>query len=507
MKLQQYAYFHHFCFILLAALVIIQRFVSLHYFGFRYTDIDQLILWNGATDYAQGIFHEPYFYGQPYNYMFESLVAAPLLLLDIPIHIALPAATSFLSLFPFFVLAMLFFHHQQYFWSYLLLGILLFLPVEYSFITSISRGNVQAMLFIPLLFFSILSPRNSRYIPLLMIGTGLCYLANPSSMILAIPALLYVGSFHWKSGRFYLNSLWILPSILLEIGSKSYYTSHPHKVLHTLEGLEPNWNFFEVSIANSVHFEYLFPFATNAGAIYFLVLLILVVVAWKKSMKRESIFILSLLLLLIALLSVNKIQWIYENTGLFYSRSRFYLALPLVIILCFYLVFQKTTIKPTFPFIVVIIALLSFFGKSFYVKKKAETIASSTIFPVEKTEELEKRYAILNALCTKNEIQLIVNHNHHDWRYGFDSYAFYPIHSQKNPKNPIQSINLSNDRRTWVYPPLDHSPKILLNGFNHLDSIPAEVDFSVLSHHHSVVHLQKLTLPQFFEKWNIHFGN
>ncbi len=61
----------------LCLLLLLHRWNVLHEFGFQYPDSDQAIMWQGAVDFAQGIFHEPRFYGQDYNTMIESLFAVP----------------------------------------------------------------------------------------------------------------------------------------------------------------------------------------------------------------------------------------------------------------------------------------------------------------------------------------------------------------------------------------------------------------------------------------------
>jgi hypothetical protein len=65
-------------------------------------------MWNSAVDYSNGIFLEPFFYGQPLNYMVEALLAAPMLSLNINLYMALPIATGIISLLPFISLSLFF---------------------------------------------------------------------------------------------------------------------------------------------------------------------------------------------------------------------------------------------------------------------------------------------------------------------------------------------------------------------------------------------------------------
>ena len=67
-------------YIVIVSTIILYKLYILEKFGFKYTDSDQSIMWLGAKDYSNGIFHEPRFYGQDYNTMLESLFSVPFLL-------------------------------------------------------------------------------------------------------------------------------------------------------------------------------------------------------------------------------------------------------------------------------------------------------------------------------------------------------------------------------------------------------------------------------------------
>src|SRR5690554_1879051 len=76
-------------FYLLGILVFVNRFLILKLFNLEYVGSDDLIFWQAAVDYAQGIFHEPFFYGQDYNFALEAILAAPLINWGVPVDIAL----------------------------------------------------------------------------------------------------------------------------------------------------------------------------------------------------------------------------------------------------------------------------------------------------------------------------------------------------------------------------------------------------------------------------------
>jgi hypothetical protein len=56
---------------------VLDRCATIMWFGATYSSTDDVLIWSAAVDYGNGIFHEPYFYGQDYGPMLEALLAAP----------------------------------------------------------------------------------------------------------------------------------------------------------------------------------------------------------------------------------------------------------------------------------------------------------------------------------------------------------------------------------------------------------------------------------------------
>ena len=89
-------------FIMMVGLLgLVDRLLLVNTFHFELSDVDQLIQWHAAQDYSNGIFHEPYFYGQDYGPMAEAFLAAPLVMLGLHSQFALPVISMLLSLLPF----------------------------------------------------------------------------------------------------------------------------------------------------------------------------------------------------------------------------------------------------------------------------------------------------------------------------------------------------------------------------------------------------------------------
>ncbi|MBK8339964.1 MAG: hypothetical protein IPK99_08175 [Flavobacteriales bacterium] len=84
----------------------IDRMRLLAVFGFTCTGIDDALMREMARDYGQGLFREPYMYGQNYNPMLEALVGAPFVRLFGHPWIVMPIVTSVLALIPYWSFAL-----------------------------------------------------------------------------------------------------------------------------------------------------------------------------------------------------------------------------------------------------------------------------------------------------------------------------------------------------------------------------------------------------------------
>lgn len=492
------------------SMLVLDRILTLINFSFRYTDIDQTILWNGAVDYSKGIFHEPFFYGQAYNYMLEALMSVPLLWMKVPVYFALPISTSFISLLPFIVLAYFFKRKGHNIWAYLCLAFPVLLPLEYGFLTSIPRGFVQAHLFVPLLFFSLFNPKSNQRIGLFFLAAALCYVTNRSSLLLVAPLFVLVFIHHYKSPSFYLKSLWIVPILVADYFAKYFYQIHPEKVRHVLAGVHVDSDTFISSIENSGHFENLFPFFSHWGSVYPILFIALSVLAWKKSKKKEFLFILSILVLLLVTLAIPKIQSPYADAGIFYTPSRFYLLLPLLLIISAFMVFKKFEANR-----MTILALLIITGSTFVFKilksqETSEYIFEKTVFPVAKNQDLLQRAHELENVVSNHNIDLVINASRNGVNYLFDTYAFYPLvqfNTSNSKMKEVISVSINGDRRSWLYYPSIPCEVILLNGVRFDKTKLKDFDHEVLNKHQVVIYNNPLGIYELCSQLDLHYGD
>ena len=109
---------------------------SLQEVGFHYLDEDVAIYWYAAQEFAHFRFREPFFYGQTYNQLGESLLACPLVGVGVPPWIALPAISMAVGLAPWVILTRIAFRRSAWGLGLALLGAPLVMPVGYQILLS-----------------------------------------------------------------------------------------------------------------------------------------------------------------------------------------------------------------------------------------------------------------------------------------------------------------------------------------------------------------------------------
>lgn len=487
-------------------LLIIDRGLSLVNFGFVFTDLDQTVLWNGAMDYSNGVFHEPFFYGQAYNYLLEAFLAVPLLWMNVPVFKALPIATSILSVLPFVVFGFLLMKKGQPFWALLCLCIPIILPIEYGLLTTMSRGFVQAHLFVPLLFLPLLDPTKKRNSIVLFLAAGACFISNGSSILIVVPVIIWVFLHQFRSLQFYLSSLLVLPFFILDHLAKGFYEIHPERVLHSVSGLRIDTQTFTNSIANTNLFEHLFPFVSSWGVVYPILFALLALIACRANLKKEFAVIASIIILLLFTLAIPKVHQAYENAGVFFTSSRLYLFVPILFILSAFLVFRKRIIPQWTILFLLIGSGLMVVNKGINIQETVDEVTINTSFPIAKNQDLINRWNELKMLSTEHKVDLIIHENENGWHYVFDSYVFNPLTQNANKNDPIISVTVNGDRRTWLYVDAGDCQTILLNGITVNPSLLSNFNHMNLGKNRRLIRLQDVNIQQLSDQLEMNFG-
>jgi hypothetical protein len=433
-------------------LVIIDRFLLLLNFNFNYVGSDDMIFWQGATDYMKGIFHEPYFYGQNYNFMLESVIAIPFLLVKIPYNYAFPIATSLASLFPFFLFSTILFKKGFIGESLFFVLIPLLLPIEYGILTSITRGFVSGLFFTGFLIFPLLNPSKKSSWLIAAFIVAMSYIFNPNSLVFSLPVCIYLFLVNYRRFSFYwISFIAAIPILLIEFFAKRFY------ILHAVYDVHVMWNLsfsFKTLLEDFHHLEkfysYFTPFFWSMGwLIVFLIFLFGIILLRKDWKKGVSVILGSMFI--IVLLGVNKVN---DNIDtIFLSSTRMFLGIPLFMGLIF--VWSRYMLKLSdrqLKYGLLILAISTFCIKTSLFPLVIRNHATKTNYgpiAIKKTDDLACDCSNISQLANTHKINLIIFVP--NWPLNVPDIEFYNYGCPLLEKNFPQTIMNVYERRTWVY--------------------------------------------------------
>lgn len=409
----------------LVALVIADRIRLMAHFSFQYTDKDQTLLWTAAYEMMNGRFHEPRWYGQAYNTLLESFLAAPFVAVDVPYHVALPLVTSALCLAPFILLSASALRAGWSVSAFVVLITPLLLPIRYGFLTSMPRGFVTGLVFaaVPacLLMFRLSPARLFASGFLLVLSVSI----NPSAAILALPVglcLFFENSdsrdlYRWGGAGFVLAAG-------LHVLSVDFYHLNPAHVVYG-PGLPPVFAFdlglFRDNVLNGA--RYLGDVAPALPGGVALGLLVFGLTLWGLARAGAAACVVALLagaLLTLGSLGLERLHGGSES--IWWPWSRNYLAVPLLV--CTGLVWLErafagaldTRVRLRAVGIVGVLAVAFFvlrvatldaeIERNLYVKNPVGVKAWSA-------EKIERRCAALEDVAARHDAELVVFRSKH----------------------------------------------------------------------------------------------
>jgi hypothetical protein len=434
-KADIYFYFALFAGIVLYRIIVLLKFATI------YTDSDQTIMWYGLKDYSSFVFHEPRFYGQSYNTMIEAFFAIPLFKMGLSAHTSLSIITASMAIFPFIFLSILCFKNSLKKTAIIVLCVFLFLPVEYSLITSLSRGFVTGI-FIASFSFIVLFGKKTK---LKYFIYGFClilsYSVNPNSLLITLPIGFYILLVNYKCKSLYIYA--ILGSFIplfIHILSDLFYIRNPNFNLHKFQMEFAISSLFESFNDLNKFFNYVSPIFWKNGFISLLLFVVIgVYLYFQKSIKEFIIIIFTILLILITL-GISKV---HDGTNsIFFSYSRMYLSIPLLF--CLFLIFIKFPNKKYFYFFPSLALLFMSFNLielNDSISEKVD-VKNDHIVGVVKIEVLENICSDLKDVAEKYDVDLILISNH--WHNDLYNYGC-PILQDDFPF----TIRPKYERRTW----------------------------------------------------------
>ena len=336
----------------LIVLSIAERALLLHYFGFTHIGIDDALVQQVAIDMSNGLFREPFLYGQNYNPMLEALLAALFLGSGASPTIVLPMVTSLLALLPFWSWAVWANQRRAVTAAFVLAATPLALPLEWGLITSMPRGWVhgQALLaVIPWLMG--VRPVFVRYA---MLSSTLVasLLLNPNALPLVTGLSIWLVLRHGRAPW-----LWITGSLSLGMGwavqdaARSWYAARPGVVVHPL--LPADVSFDPALLSHGIshldeHLVHMVPFMVN-GTIGIVFLLLLAGLIWYNGDRAIGAALIGGLFTMVIALGLPKV---HEGcASVFFPLSRMMLAFPLILGLAVALLF-RSHLLPRFALVV-----------------------------------------------------------------------------------------------------------------------------------------------------------
>ena len=294
-----------------------------------YASDDLTVVWMAARDYAQGVFHEPFFYGQDYGVMLEALLAAPFVRFGADPAIAVPIVMAVLAMIPFWSFAFFEYHRANHAAAVFIAAIPVLLPVEHG-LQFTNLNGLAILAFYP--WVAEMSPSAKRSA---LIGAVLAVAAFVNMN--ALVAVAAFGIFFLiRSAKDRHQWFWAgcgaLPVLLFWWWSMHFYSARPEQVAHTVF----DWRMvFHASLIPEAlsrldaHFAWLCPLWWPNGHLVLWLLAGLMVVLFRRGNNTAAWAIVAALLTILISFGFAKI---HDGTmSVLFPLSRMFLAVPLLL--------------------------------------------------------------------------------------------------------------------------------------------------------------------------------
>ncbi|MES2512642.1 MAG: hypothetical protein V4580_00805 [Bacteroidota bacterium] len=314
-------------------------------------------MWLGAKHYSQGLFYEPRFYGQDYNTMMEALFAVPFIKLGMPVYYAVPLATHVICLFPFLFTAIYLFAKKHREGAIIVLAVLLCMPTGYDIMNSIPRGFVTGMFFTSLFIVSLLNPKNYAFI---LVNTFLAYvgyLVNQNSVLVSAPFLFYLFLLNYRERLYYMYSaVGLILGLPVHYALNHFYKVNPDYVFYPANNIF-SITFFKDAIAHlDQRFAHISFFIEEKSFLMLILLTVIAILLFKRNRNLFLAFWIFIAVLFVSFFSSKVSDGIVWP---FYSYSRMYLGIPIVIYL--FLAASSFNFKKVIFLIIPVVLLFSIY--------------------------------------------------------------------------------------------------------------------------------------------------
>jgi hypothetical protein len=426
---------------------------------------------------GNGIFREPFMYGQDYNPMLEALIAAPFLRIGADPWFVLPVVTSVLALLPFISWAFWHWRRDEHIAALLFAGMPLLLPVEWGLSTTMARGMVQGLaLLAPLPWLSCIRGSMVRnFLSSLFITTAL--LCNPNAFILLVVVHRDVLILEWRNIRSLVAFLsGAIPAVIYWYHGRHFFDAHPWDIVHTIDAEELNWHrdlFLKGLSDLDLHFKGLAPIWSAHGQASIWFLLIGAFLLLRQNKRANALLALLALCIMLCVLGTGKAH--NGCASVFFPLSRAFLAVPMIVAWCAAELSSHIALKGSVVKALVFLVLIATAVKSLTIRPILERELDAQacgLSPEESLELIFARCKAIGAAAQASGAEVIVPIRWPDLRT--DPAAHFQVYfncyacSFVVPDLP-PTFGPGYDRRSWVHDRYAHSPagNVLFVGGDH----------------------------------------
>lgn len=315
-----------------------------------YASDDLAVVWLATTDYARGIFHEPFFYGQDYGVMLEALLAAPFVALGAAPIIPVAIIFGLFAIAPF--LAFAFHYHAKGVHGAALLfaAMPVLLPVENGLQITALNG-IALLAFVPLAL-RLRRPWLRSF--LLFFTLGAAVFVNPNAALLAMPIAIHHLWQNRERGTWLGMLLGSMPILLLWAGVRSYFNRQDALVVNTIFDWRMHFKPYLINEGlqrSDIHFAWTAPLSGEHGTLALLMLVVAAVILFRQRVYQAAWAIMGTLALILLSFCFAKVH--DGADSIFFPLSRVFLAMPLVIAWAWAQV--HASVRWTTPFMVILL--------------------------------------------------------------------------------------------------------------------------------------------------------
>ncbi len=451
------------------------RLLLLLDYAFKYVDNDTAIYWYTTACYSKGFFPEPFFLGQRYGLMIESVLTIPLHWLHVPLWISVPLVSMLICTLPFIIIAV-------YTWkkdsltSVLILLIPCLMGLKYDIVTTVPRafgGSHLITIIGSLLLIS--SYKGKPFFTQLWHGIGVFLMvlgatANISSITLSAPVICFIIIRDFINGNSFEENLhkhkFIGSLTGLIIGASlyfffnSFYTTHPD---YNFYG-SPSYSFSLSAFSNNMSdIRNLFAVLSPTDNLWFvfpvfvvLISLFVLIVRRKPCWQLPFFMIMSVIGVLL-FMTMSKTRDFDSNSYL-YTQVRLYIFVPYLIamLLCISTFYENKTVDATKarPFILAaVIVMILIAGLSSFVKIRSlrtalrqgnpALIKGDSFLEIKPVEVILDEAEKTKKVCEDNGIQYVIYMTPFHPTCAYASGAVY--------YGSFTTYIAKFERRTWIY--------------------------------------------------------